>query len=320
MILWLIVVSRHYQDRLISVAYNRLNGIRKSRFVGKPSKIDPTAIVRLDDSTFQVPSESKPAVMYDVNTAVGMCTCHVGSTGAPCKHQFLVGQTFRLSTLNDLPVDCPDMRLLFHELAVGTSSVPQEFFASLRTESERKVSSSARPLHPESEDDMEVCEPEGDNDHTTEAERRSEKKQSIASGLYDFVTGMMKELTECPEEMEKPLEAFLKTYGDLKNRSQLASALTCFGKTAAASASLSKPRYKLAGLKYISVQPTAVARRKNPLSGRRRLHVGRPMKGVSNAASKAKFSGAVLPRRKAPHNLSVCVENNQQLGKTHQAK
>ena len=77
--------------------------------------------------------------------------------------------------------------------------------------------------------------------------------------------------------------------------------------------------------KHIGVQPTALARRKMALGGKRQLTLGRPPKAISTDHTKERgtnFSGQVMPKRKpkAPHNLKKCVKENMQLGKNHSAK
>ena len=77
--------------------------------------------------------------------------------------------------------------------------------------------------------------------------------------------------------------------------------------------------------KMIKVQPTAESRQKYVLGGRRCLQTGRKP-GQSSAEYKTKNVGASRglclkrKKRKAPHSLSRCVENNENIGKSHSSK
>lgn len=73
----------------------------------------------------------------------------------------------------------------------------------------------------------------------------------------------------------------------------------------------------------IGVQPTAIARRKFPLSGRRSQHGGRPLQIVRRIAALQQhdYGNFNQPRRKkAIHNLQSCVYSNTSLGTSRQAR
>ena len=70
----------------------------------------------------------------------------------------------------------------------------------------------------------------------------------------------------------------------------------------------------------IGVQPTAVRRRRQTLSGKRRQSSGRPSGLVPNTMLKTlahdytTFGSLPARKRKAPHNLQQCVYSNVGLG------
>jgi len=76
------------------------------------------------------------------------------------------------------------------------------------------------------------------------------------------------------------------------------------------------------------VQPTAVARRKVFLGGRRLQQTGRPPKSMFREHSysltkrRLELNQAVLPARKKSmlHSISYCVQQNESLGRTHSKK
>ena len=71
------------------------------------------------DFEFLVPSQSNPDLFYIVNTAIGACTCPVGKTGGPCKHQGAVAIKFHIAMLNFIPSLTPNDRMVFSYIALG---------------------------------------------------------------------------------------------------------------------------------------------------------------------------------------------------------
>jgi len=110
-------------------------------------------------------------------------------------------------------------------------------------------------------------------------------------------------------EARKYLTAMDKTIKRLGRGPALQRAMLAFGQTTVPSLRAIKSSTT------IGVQPTAVARRKIPLGGRKRIHAGRRV----SAAKSADKLLQVAKRRKAPapHSLSQCVGSNVSLGKSH---
>ncbi|XP_028440345.1 uncharacterized protein LOC114559727 [Perca flavescens] len=79
----------YYIRHLTDFANNRV----KNLTAPKCGDVDCQKIVREDEVNFTVPSASTGG-WYHVNTGLSCCTCPVGQTGAPCKHQSAVVQTF----------------------------------------------------------------------------------------------------------------------------------------------------------------------------------------------------------------------------------
>ena len=82
--------SQYHARRCIDMGNNlltrRLNN-QKSRYLAKKCSIDPSKIVRIDSSTFLVPSETKKEVLYEVNMDLRLCECYMGQLKGPCKHK-----------------------------------------------------------------------------------------------------------------------------------------------------------------------------------------------------------------------------------------
>ena len=129
----------------------------------------------------------------------------------------------------------------------------------------------------------------------------------------DEIYKLLKEkMSENPEMFQEPLQKLKSNIEGLKTESSLISAFVTFGKYSGVA--LSKGIHNG---KMIGVNPQAVARRKLSLGGRRRLGSGRPVKHPLGEEDNLQPAKA---RKKAPHNLSFCVNENVSLGKSHSSK
>ncbi|CAG8767465.1 6215_t:CDS:2, partial [Racocetra persica] len=82
---------------------------------------------------YLVPSKKKGTdLFYTVNTELCKCTCFVGLSGAPCKHQGAVAAKYHVESLNFflslMPNDCTHFAYIVCEMIANDS-----FYASLRT-------------------------------------------------------------------------------------------------------------------------------------------------------------------------------------------
>ena len=83
-------------------------------------KIDASLIQKTNVKfEFLVPSESNPGLFYIVNTAIGACTCPVGKSGGPCKHQEAVAIKFHIAILNFIPLLTPGDCMKYGYMALG---------------------------------------------------------------------------------------------------------------------------------------------------------------------------------------------------------
>lgn len=76
----------------------------------------------IDKNLVKVPSEETPNLTYIVDTVMGKCECSVGSTGAPCKHQFIVWASLKMGSTNFMPFFCKEERMRFAEIAIGEAA------------------------------------------------------------------------------------------------------------------------------------------------------------------------------------------------------
>ena len=141
---------------------------------------------------------------------------------------------------------------------------------------------------------------------------------------------MEEKLRDDPETYTEGFRAMLRAYNRLKSKSSLLSALRMFGRYSGVNLARRKMISKAGMLQSsgpsIPVQPTAIARRRLKIGGRRHLKVGRPTKEatIKEHAYSRPSSSSLMPSRKkrvaAPHSLGHAVTMCQSLGKTHSAK
>lgn len=80
-------------------------------------------------TSFLVPSEEDREVLYEVDAAVGVCTCPAGMCGQCCKHQVAVYKWFGEALPNIPPMTDAD-RYSAACLALGECVLGREFYAS----------------------------------------------------------------------------------------------------------------------------------------------------------------------------------------------
>ncbi|ELT96289.1 hypothetical protein CAPTEDRAFT_185530 [Capitella teleta] len=169
-------LEQYYERRLTDLANNRFDAVMQSRYLPKLSTIEAEHINHVEGDTYEVVSQRDQNKSYSVDMAVGLCSCHVGSTGGPCKHQYAILCKHKLTSWNFVPINSPSMRQFLYQLAVGPNNMPAEWFRSLHVdrEAERHLplqqSQEVASQHPinAAVDAMETCEPD-ENRRTDEA-------------------------------------------------------------------------------------------------------------------------------------------------------
>ena len=313
-------LDTHYQRRLVDAANNRLEANRTSRFFPKTA-VDCKSIRQVNPDLYEVPSATVPDVVYLVDMAVGCCGCHKGNTGGPCKHQAAVMQTFNVASWNFLPVTDPDMRRTFYIVATGDTNPNSNWFASL-TGAADAVSNTV--LQSQQSDDYS----EGLVAVANEV-MQQQPDQLCLSADAELIAALRASFTKIenlyrldPATYDAAVRSFCHQTS-MASDSALQSALHCFGKYCGAAPALNTKR-KLVALKSIGVQPTAVARRKMPVGGRKRCYLGRPPRSAFSAehgySVRVGDRRHVMLKRRAPHNLAAAVAVAEKLGATHSEK
>lgn len=114
-------MERFYARRLLGIAHKHPGHLRIARRFLCPGweKVDANLIQKTNiDFEFIAPSASNSGIFYIVNTKIGACTCPVGISGGPCKHQGAVAMKFHISTLNFIPSLTPNDRMVYGYIAL----------------------------------------------------------------------------------------------------------------------------------------------------------------------------------------------------------
>ncbi len=110
-------MERFYERRLLGFSHRHPGHLRigKRFFCLKWKTVDANSIQRTSlENEYLVPSTRQDtSLIYTVNSNLGVCTCPVGMSGAPCKHQGAVAIKFNIVNFNFLPSLTPEIRMLY---------------------------------------------------------------------------------------------------------------------------------------------------------------------------------------------------------------
>ena len=146
----LVDFDNHYKNKLLSVSSGSFDGIYSRRYRGKektkkdkqkdgitfqlPSvdaqKRALEGTVTLGNDVFVVPSLTAETQHYLVDMTSGVCSCHMGSDGSPCKHQYVLWANGLSNNGNFLPIFNKAERQRFANIALG-ETMPIEFYEGL---------------------------------------------------------------------------------------------------------------------------------------------------------------------------------------------
>ncbi|CAG8767453.1 8012_t:CDS:2 [Dentiscutata erythropus] len=83
---------------------------------------------------FLVQSMRQDNIYYVINSGMGVCTCPVGVSGAPCKHQGVIAIKYHIAMFNFIPSITPKDRIIYSYIVLDYFSEDRSFYALLRTE------------------------------------------------------------------------------------------------------------------------------------------------------------------------------------------
>jgi len=268
----------------------------------------------MSDEVYDVASSKQNGTVYTVNIATVMCTCFAGSTGKCCKHvHYVLTEMQHLS--QSVSYHFSDKRSLFYEVAIG-SPAPSGWLDLLHGGLNQTMSASVEvPAPVDVPVPLEVPTPVEVPDPAEILDPAEEIAQHIATVDRLFKTKVHDVARENPDAFISAYKTFIDTLQSLSTANAAASALHTFGKYAGGGKRVGKR------LSSITVQSTAIARRKKLLRGKHPGEAGRPRKSAVVVQNKHDYS---LPSRKrnqpAPHALGECVSRNISLGSSHSKK
>ncbi|XP_043229530.1 uncharacterized protein LOC122385369 [Amphibalanus amphitrite] len=320
----MIRLENEYSRKVLDAANGRTPASARKRFCPSADGIDKASVEQVGPSTYQVSSFTKSGVSYTVDTDLELCTCRVGATGAPCKHQAAVLQkepAMADAAINFLPTLSEKQRHLYFQIATGLTA-PGGFLASMR-QNPREPSRTSQPSTSRSDASAEDQQPDVASEEKAGA--------NLGDGTADLIArcqalceSWQADLMRAPELYGPALNTFISRYERMKTDNSRVSSLHQFGTGCSA-----VPASSFKSSVMIGVQPTAVARRKVPVGGKRRASTGRPKKdaaagdhgayAVPTKVAKQPLCAQVVPSARAPHNLVECVARNVSVGRTHSA-
>ena len=245
----------------------------------------------------------------------------MGSSGAPCKHQWAAVVKYRDECFNFLPVSSPSMRKLFLYIATGKADMPDSWFAALKA----GVTSDAVGVTSSNDQAAEVHVPPTVDLMEPDTDSMAEEVRNTVEDINRITRTLTDKLQQDPVTYLESAKALVRNFGKISTTNGLISAMHCFGKYngAVPSHTLRRKRKAIAfANKAIGVQPTALARRSIKCYGRAVCGLGRPAKtarSTEHGYSKLRLCTATsgLPNRRtaAPHSLVECVSRNLSLAK-----
>lgn len=298
----------YYQKKLVDFAIGKDTCVQK-RYRLDGRKKEDFEIEKIADDSFEVTNLKKNST-YVIDLSVNICSCYVGITGAPCKHQAYVISKYRRTSDNFYISGNEQQRLQLHRLALGsTEDVPlnwyqpshQSGFEQSHEKEEHIVeelvlSSSPSTLDPQaqsipiSEESME-CSASGISDQKETNERENE--------IEDYMERFKEKVRTFTrsENGYKAAISFFKKFENFSTESGLENAFYNFGKSSRVSKN------------NITVQSTSVSRRKTKLGGLARIPSGRPPKRPV-LADHTNYCRDKNIKKKSPHEISYCVREN----------
>lgn len=325
-------LDNYFERRIAAVINNRVENYVKSRYHINEQKLVPLSCVKESDHVYTVTnSESKQS--YTVNMDVEICTCPVGKTGAPCKHQFYVVKKHNLFSQQFLPfTDESAKKLLYELISSPNEELPEEWFSSLRSSAVDPFAQSSKspsisidslpvPVVVNDKEDVSVdihqnvpeasCSGSIINtyDNASEDSEIADRIAKCHERTENFINFINSKLSERPDLFLPAVEKMMDRFeNECKTDNACVSAIHSFNR-------YNNPNAIRQG-KTIPRNHHAISRRSAVLGGARNIHItGRPPNsirkvpehGYMKAAKSSQKCTAPRPISKLPHSISQRV-------------
>ena len=291
--------------------------------------------------TYSVRSSSGDS-MYSVDLARGFCTCYQGASGKLCKHASAVLLQLDDKLCTAYNVVNYDTKVLLFRVATGNTP-PPDWLLPLDCPAANSASASDQHTNVCASDSQHISteqpQPFFVSDSITStvsisdtlSKEQSEALSAVDMARLDVLFGRIKQgLVDSANIFVPACRRMLdNTDKFAATDTGLVSAMHTFGKYSGLQPVKARPVGTFSRRRgvQIGVQLTAVGRRRQTLSGKRKLSAGRPSGLVSARSSRqlaahdyTTFGSLPARKRKAPHNLQQCVYGNVGLGSTKRAK
>ncbi|CAB4439790.1 unnamed protein product [Rhizophagus irregularis] len=292
-------MERFYKRRLLGVAHKHSGSLRIAKRFLCPGweTVNSNAIQKTGiENEFLVPS-TKNTGFYLVNSVLGTCSCPVGLTGAPCKHQGAVAMKFCIAIFNFIPSLKPDDRMIYSYIALGYVSQDSSFYASLRTEpapQDQEFSLSSSSFNNNIDKIIEQREPSGKNEEID------------ISTFTAFLDDVKMDYQNGGKTLRTALDKFKDRYNTAKSKSipRLSSFLYDINRSM-------DPMTRVKGGANIRIQVESIKRRKMEGGGvKRRLPIP-TNEGKENLDPHAIPTRKKRKTSKKKHNLSKNILKNR---------
>ena len=204
----------------------------------KKININEELIVKEDDGTFTVPSETKEDVTYSVNMELRICSCPHGRLKGPCKHRTVVSTSQNIPSFDIVPEASPQMRQVWMYLGTGIHT-PISYFLPLSNPSqtasleENSLETDiehveADPYEEPNQDEMEQEASPQDNEE--EVEETKQKLEEVFNKMKEMYLVRIKEdvkgykkaldvlnnhLDKMPKTNDEALKKAVCTFGEI---------------------------------------------------------------------------------------------------------
>ncbi|CAB5385354.1 unnamed protein product [Rhizophagus irregularis] len=206
------------------------------------------------ENEFFVESVNNSGHFYTVNSEIGTCTCRIGMTGAPCKHQGAVSVKFHISMFNFIPSLTSNDHMIYAYIAIGYTAEDSSFYASLHAE-----------FIPQDREGLQMETTTPNSNLTIEYSESNKNVEDDITTFINFLEEIKEDYSNGCAQLHTALNKFAERYkaAKLKSIPRLVSFLYDINREL-------DPAVNIRSGSMIRVQVESVKRRKTEGSGRRK--------------------------------------------------